>query len=96
MEELIQTLIRELQEYIQKVAGEEGYIDPSEIWIPVDHASFGGNARKYRLSSIIGTSAKVPLRGNLLKPEEINTPSLTKTHPTFRLGSLLSSLMSSA
>lgn len=57
MEELTQILIRELQEYIQKVAGESGYIDPSEIWIPVDHPSFGDNARKYRLSSIIGTSA---------------------------------------
>ena len=54
MIELTQIQIRELQEYIQKVAGEEGYIDPSEIWIPVDHPSFGDNARKYRLSVLLG------------------------------------------
>lgn len=55
---LTQTRIHELSEYIQQEAGETGYIDPSEIWVAVDHPSFD-KSKKYRVvSSEITTESK--------------------------------------
>ena len=52
---LTQTRIHELSEYIQQESGESGYIDPSEIWVAVDHPSFD-KAKKYRVVSSEVTS----------------------------------------
>lgn len=61
---LIQTRPIDLVEYIQKESGEEGYIDPSTIYLVVDHPDFD-KPQRFRLMSSESSSSSTKEKDRL-------------------------------